>query len=207
MKARIITMLAMLVLAVAAVGLATTTTHAAPVEPEQVLALIQTIEDAEDPDAAYWALTPEQRAAIRKALSVQSVEIVTEVTSPDGWAFGMSNGGCSIHYKHAIGKGFWGTTLWKFTSRTYWCYDGTFITNVPHFTASGHVYGDHWTYHGTLFKTTTGGQNWSYHHDSTQGEFRYCEPPNPLDAIPMENCTDYQYPELHKIQYGDGTTG
>ena len=190
---------------IAVMAVSTTALAAQPGDdPAAVQAMVQTIRDAADPDAAFLALTDEQRAAVREAVSVQSVEVVTEVSSTDDLL--MANG-CATHIKSALGKGSWGELLWKFTSSTWWCWDGTYITVVPHFTVSGYVYYPHWTYHGTHYKTTTGGLGWKYHRDSTQGEFRYCEPPDPLDEPQIWVCTDYQYPVLHKVQYGDGGTG
>ena len=157
----------LLTFVLAAVALGAQSVHGALGDDKTaVLALLQAVEDAPDPDAAYLGLTPEQRAAIDEALSTQTVEIVTNIDSTGDVSQALYSSGCGTQTKIAIGTGWFDILLWKFNSRTKWCWNGTVHTIVPHFTTGGSVYAEYWSYAGTIYTQESGGLNYWYHHDS-----------------------------------------
>ena len=157
--------------------------------------LIRNLEDSADPYAEYSQLSPEERAAVDRYLKVASIE--REDTSPSTLATSASSG-CGTNSYSVRGENIWGQTLWKFSTQTQWCWNGTEITNDPHFTTDGDVYAPFWSYEGTTYERATGGQGDWVHIDSAEGEFKLCFGPWGI------GCVQHQYPDIHKRQYGDG---
>ena len=188
-----ISTIGMLILAVVAVAVTTATSHA---EPAQPVTLAQAIEVAADPDQAFAQLTPEQQTAVIEYLTVASVETETKVESSGDLL--MSSGGCGTHTKTKIGKNAIGATLYRFRSRTAWCWDGTYITDDPTFNVYGSVHSALWEYVGVTHTSESGGEGYTYHTDFAQGHFRMC--------LPGIGCLQHRYPAISKAQYGDGDT-
>ncbi len=193
----------MLVLALVGLVALSGSTYAAPPDlddpqevAQEVEGLVRNVERAEDPYAAYAQLTPEEKAAFDRHLKVASVETGSESTSAANAASSAS--GCGSNSYYVKGRNAVGHTLWKFSTQTTWCWNGTEITNDPHFTTDGDVYYLFWSYHGTTYERETGGQGEWSHQDSAEGEFKFCIGPWGI------GCVQSKYPDIHKTQYGDG---
>ncbi|MCY4580925.1 MAG: hypothetical protein OXD31_18005 [Chloroflexi bacterium] len=66
--------------------------------------------------------------------------------------------------------------LWRYTSTTYWCYDGTLITSEPAFTTEARIYGiaNHfYSYEGNLTTSESGGLGGLSYTDYTEGQFAF----------------------------------
>lgn len=164
-------------------------------DPQAVEGLVRSVESSADPYAAYTQLTPEEKAAFDEHLKVASVEV--ESTSAAN-APGTSANGCGVNSYSVKGNNLVGYTVWKFSTRTTWCWNGTEITNDPHFTTDGDVYYLFWSYEGTTYEEEAGGEGDWAHQDSAEGEFKYCIGPWGI------GCIQSAYPDIHKTQYGDG---
>ena len=162
-------------------------------DPEVVERLVRDVENAPDPYLAYTQLSPEEKAAFDGHLTVASVEMEDESA-----VSGAAGAGCGANSYSVRGKNLVGYTVWKFTTRTTWCWNGTEITNDPHFTTDGDVYYLFWSYEGTTYERETGGQGDWVHQDSAEGEFQYCIGPYGI------GCIQSAYPDIHKTQYGNG---
>ena len=129
-------------------------------DPQAVEGLVRSVESSADPYAAYTQLTPEEKAAFDEHLKVASVEV--ESTSAAN-APGTSANGCGVNSYSVKGNNLVGYTVWKFSTRTTWCWNGTEITNDPHFTTDGDVYYLFWSYEGTTYEEETGGEgDWAH---------------------------------------------
>lgn len=166
--------------------------------PQAVERLVREVERAEDPPTAYAQLTPLEKAAFDEHLKVASVVVGSESVSAANVA-ASSSSGCGTNSYYVKGLNLVGYTVWKFTTRTTWCWNGTEITNDPHFTTDGDVYYLFWSYGGTTYERETGGRGDWIHQDSAEGEFQYCIGPYGI------GCIQSAYPDIHKTQYGDGT--
>ncbi len=184
-----------LFLAVAAVVLSSATSHADAAQPGS---LVQGLEVAADPNQAFVQLTPEQQTGVIDYLTVATVETETETEVDSTGDLLMSSGGCGIHTKTKIGKNGIGATLYRFRTRTAWCWDGTYITDDPTFNVYGSVHSVLWEYVGVTYSSESGGDGYTYHTDFAQGHFRLC--------LPGLGCVQNRYPAISKAQYGDGDT-
>ena len=165
--------------------------------PQAVERLVREVERSADPYAAYDQLTPTEQSAFDEHLKVASVEVVSESTSGEN-AAGSAANGCGSNSYEVKGMNLVGYTVWKFSTRTTWCWNGTEITNAPHFTTDGDVYYLFWSYEGTTYEEEKGGEGDWMHQDSAEGEFKYCVGPGGI------GCIQSAYPDIHKTQYGDG---
>lgn len=84
----------------------------------------------------------------------------------------------------------------SYWSSTRWCWDGTYITNDPHFTRGGKAHQWPWFYRGHIDKSDSGGQGETEWEDFTEGEFESC---------PGSNCIAQKTPEITKVLYGNGS--
>ena len=190
----------MLILAVAAVVLSTATSHATPGDQVQVGDLIQSIQAAENPGEAFNILSPEEQEAIIEYLTGGTTTVVTQVTmiGVDAGYIASSNETCARQTKTTTFYSLLGTPLWKYISKTLWCWNGTEITNDPLFTR--HVWAQWpWVFAGHLDRSESGGQGDWVHRDYTQGHFKQCWGGD-------DECDNHMYPELSKAQYGDGSS-
>ena len=197
------TILGMLILSIAAVVLSTATTHAAPPGDDliQIEALIQTVQAAENPGEAFNNLSPQDQEAAIEYLSGGSTEVVTEVTmiGVDGaYTASSANESCARQTKTTTHRSYLGTTLWKYISRTLWCWNGTEITNDPWWERDVWT-ADLWVFYGHVDSNESGGQGDWVHRDYTQGHFALC-----LGGD--LGCVTHMYPSLSKAQYGNGSS-
>jgi len=66
--------------------------------------------------------------------------------------------------------------LWRYTSTTHWCYDGTRITSEPAFTTEAEIYGiaNHfYSYEGSFTTSESGGLGELSYTDYTEGQFAF----------------------------------
>ena len=110
-------------------------------DPAAVEMFIREMEASGDPYAAYAELSSEGKAAVNEYLSVATTETTGtfEPHSSDTYADSASSG-CGTDSYSVRGKNLVEYTLWKFTTRTEWCWDGSVITSDPFFTTDGDVY-------------------------------------------------------------------
>ncbi len=175
---------------------------------QDVQAMIQSLRATGDPQAAFDQLSAADQAAVVEALRVASIggttvttETVTPVGVAGGDAYTAADAGdeeCARQKKITTYTDGLGVTLWRYTSSTMWCWDGTQITNDPYFTREGWA-GWPWEFVGHIDKSESGGQGDWVHRDYTQGHFKWCVGGN----FP---CPKHRYPKLSKRQYGDGSS-
>lgn len=112
-------------------------------DPDVLGDLILELEEAEDMQAAFLDLTPAGQQAVIDALFNDvrvDVEISTDEVGAKGSMFNALSSDEDCHakrasrYAYAIVKSI---KVWKYTSRTRWCFDGDEITNDPHLTTRG----------------------------------------------------------------------
>ena len=180
------------VMAISTTALATAT----PEEEAAPVSLLQTVMDAPDPEAAFLALPPADRADVIEQLNITSVEVVTNVDSTGDVT--MTTGGCANQNSHILGRSNSGLLAYRFNSFTHWCYDGSVHTIVPDVEVTGNTYLLFWSYTGLRWFNESGGLDQWYHHDSAQGEFKLC--------VTDFGCIQYKYPTIRKSQYGDGSS-
>ena len=168
-------------------------------DPAAVEILIREMEASGDPYAAYAELSSEGKAAVNEYLSVATTETTGtfEPHSSDTYADSASSGCRTNSYSVRV-KNLVGYTLWKFTRRTEWCWDGSVITSDPFLTTDGDVYYPFWSYEGVRDKWESGGEGDWMHRGQAEGYFKYCIGPWNL------GCLQHVYPDIGKRQYGDG---
>ena len=165
--------------------------------PQDVATLIQNIQAAPDPGAAYQALSPAEQSAVDSYLQVDRIEVESSTSVSNHHDVLMNGEWSKTNRYNVVAKTFYGLKLWTFKSQTRWYYDGTIITRTPNFTMDGETHYLFWRYLGTVWTSQTGGRNHTYHTDNGQGEFAYCPP--------GVGCVNHDYPVIRKRQYGDGT--
>ena len=166
----------------------------APLTEQEVQEIIERLENAEDPTQEFIQLSSSEQEAVIEYLKVVTVEVHMAIMARDP----SDNSGCSTNYKTIKAKSLAGNTLYIYHSQTYWCWNGSEITNDPHFTRSGRPVAPFWEFVGHLDKSESGGKGDWEHRDYTQGHFRLC--------FPLIGCYQNAYPDISKIQRGDGTS-
>ncbi len=188
-------------------------------DPDVLGDLILELEEAEDMQAAFLDLTPAGQQAVIDALfnDVQvDVEISTDEVGAKGSMFNALSSDEDCHakrasrYAYAIVKSI---KVWKYTSRTRWCFDGDEITNDPHLTTAGKVYGLaklFWDFEGDRTTSQSGGEGDTSASDYAGGHFTF---DIPVDIsveikkkVTISNSLDINwYPSIWKDIYGDGS--
>ena len=108
-------------------------------DPDVVKALMIDIEESEDMRQAFSGLPPEARQAMVDSIMAGSVERVVTLTTENS---NLNGGGvsnvssaltvtCSRHTVDYVYRSTVGLKIWKYTSKTHWCWDGTEITSGP----------------------------------------------------------------------------
>ena len=148
-------------------------------------------------------LTPEAQTVVANAVMdaityVPVTEETPSTSSDSGNADGSS--GCDTHTYGFLARLAPDINLWKYTSSTYWFWDGTQITKTPHVTRAGYVYQDFIKFVGHTTTLESGGKGELSHYDHMQGHFKSCLTPAkvicPFDANPT----------VSKQQFYDGDT-
>lgn len=204
---RVVSYIGILVLALVALSAPAGGVFAAEPDQEEVERLLAQLNGATARDAAFAQLTPEQQAAVIKALTVSALEVVEEVydePASDSYASGAagaSSESCRRHVVNATARGPWPEKrkLWTYTSRTHWCYNGSVITTRPSFTQGVNTHNSGWEFVRHLSRSESGGRGGWEHEDYTEGHFRLCE----IEEY-MVVCKKNAYPDITKWQYGDG---
>ncbi len=159
--------------------------------------LVQNLTTAADPEAAYLALSPAERSAVDDYLQVATIEVESSTTTLNHHDVLMQSEWTKTNKYQVVGKTFYGLKVWTFKSQTKWYYDGAIITRAPRVSPSGETHYLFWRYLGIVSQSQEGGYSYTYHYDDAQGEFAYCPP--------VTGCVNYDYPAIHKSQFGDGT--
>ena len=163
-----------------------------PPTVQEIQEIIDRLESAADPDHEFTQLTPSEQEAVAEYMQVATVVSSSYIESD------ADEEDCWTNYRIKVSENLYGMTLWKYISRTYWCWDGDKITNDPHFTREGKPVMAGWEFVGHIDKSTSGGKGeWEFR-DYTQGHFKLC--------FPVLGCFEHAYPAITKVQYGDGSS-
>jgi hypothetical protein len=128
----------------------------------------------------------------------ESMTVVTGIVDDDGSTASDDDSGCDTHsyfVRVVMSDDVW---LWEYRTNTFWCWDGTQITNDPESVPYGYVYQWFWSYKGTAFTLENGEQGDLTHFDYNRGHFKFC--------ITKWTCTFSSHPTVSKQQYYDGDT-
>lgn len=186
---------ALLAALIALMAVSTTSLAAAPPD---AATLVQNLAASADPEAAYIALTPAERAAVDGHLQAAVIEVEALPAIPPHHDVLMSGREWTRTNRYqVVAKTFYGLKLWTFKSRTKFWYNNTVHTRAPEWSTSGETHYLFWRYFGLAWSSQQGGRNQFHHHDNASGEFAYCPP--------VTGCVNYDYPVIRKAQYGDGT--
>ena len=188
-------------------------------DSEVVMGLITELEEAEDMRQAFSGLSLEAQQAVVDSIMAGSVERVeTSVTennnlngrsvSDTGSALTVT---CSRHTVDYVYRSTVGLKIWKYTSKTHWCWDGTKITSDPDFTTAGTIIlqigKPFWDYKGDRKVSSQGGEGeWSFT-DRAEGHFRFHIPLDPeidLKEVTLDPTIFNVYPTIWKYQYANG---
>ena len=167
-------------------------------DPQAVQEIIDRLWDSEDPHQEFSQLSPSEQAAVVDYLQVATVEEYVSTTSGAGGASDEPDHRCRTNSKTIRAKSRARVTLYTYASRTYWCWNGTEITNDPHFTRDAEVSAPFWEFVGHTDKSESGGEGDWEHRDYTEGHFRLC--------FPALGCYRIEYPDITKIQRADGSS-
>ena len=188
-----------------------------------VVALLNKLEASDDMKADFLALPVAAQQAVVNAL-VNDVQVATKVSrdvvgsgqsSTAGEGVSGASAGDDCHSKHASRYAYAikkSIKIWKYTSKTYWCYDGTEITNDPHFTTSGKIYGLaklFWDYEGDHKTSQSGGEGDSTASDYAEGHFTLDLADISVEVkkqVTISGSLDLNwYPSIWKYINGDGS--
>ena len=161
--------------------------------PGEVQDLINSLDAADNALSAFVLLTAAEQEAVTAAMTSGEVGSYT-MQQEDS-----DDEECRTQSRVSWRKDAFGNYVWKYRSKTHFCYDGTQITSDPFFTLSGHVFAVLWEFVGTLDESESGGEGDWMHQDYGQGHFRLCIGPGSI------GCIQNDYPAITKRQYGDGT--
>ncbi len=158
--------------------------------------IIARLENAEDPQQEFAQLSPLEQQAATEALRAATLEVV-KVSTTSG--VGGASGSCGTNSATVTGKSIiLNRTLFTYTTRTEWCWNGTEITNTPFFTVDHDVIAPLWEFAGNTERSESGGRGDWVHRDYEEGHFRLCVGGN-------VGCVQHKYPDVSKRQYGDGS--
>lgn len=163
-----------------------------------VTGLVAQLAAADDPYAAFAALSRHDQLAVKEYLLV--IGYVDSVASPASGAAGgeivIAAGGCWTWTWQRDGVNALGGVLWSYFQRINWCGNGTVITSTPQRTRWGEVYAPFWSWRH-YGNQTWGGLNQASYRAWTQGEFKLC-------LTPDFGCVQYRYPWLDMTAWADG---
>lgn len=179
--------------------------EAASIDAEE---LVERIMNAPNPGETYAAMTPAEKDAVIDFHTpvVYLDELTTETVMDaalDGLGVSKANSGwCNTHRRSYSAYNSFGNTLWRYTSSTYFCYNGTaFIQPAPSFGTSAYTF-YLWQFVGNTNTTESGGVGDWAHTDYAEGHFKFCLPK--VKGVDP-GCPIHNYPWIRKHQYGDGS--
>ena len=185
-------------------------------DPNEVEALLTRLEASSDMKQDFLALPVAAQQAVVDAVvnNVQvSDEVSTEISSVSV-ASADSSDDChskrASRFAYAFKKSI---KIWKYTSKTYWCFDGDEITNDPHLTTSGKIYALaklFWDFEGDRTTSQSGGKGDRRASDYAEGHFTFDIPIDISveikEKVTISNSLDVNwYPSIWKYINGDGT--
>jgi hypothetical protein len=177
---------------------------------KRVESIVSSVVTSANPDAAYLALTPDERAAFDQYMTAGTVEVsagkVEQVASGQGLDSGAASivdpgggGGSSCWQitKTVTFKNYYGTILWQWKQHGEWCGNGTKITKTIARSWWPLVYASYWQANASFNNWQSGGYNYTYWRSFAQAEFKWCPP--------LAGCSDYHYPWIDITMRPNGT--
>ena len=186
MRIRFTTVLLSLVVVVSFVGVAA----AEPLVDAE--ALIQRILSADDPVAEFNSMTPVEQQAVTEHQTPSTFESASEALA-DG-----SDNECLTHVRSYAAYNSLGDMLWRYTSSTFFCFDGEQFTRDPDFATDASVW-YLWEFVGNTQFHENGEEGDWIHTDYGEGHFKLCIGPWGI------GCILHQYPHISKLQRADGS--
>ena len=183
---------------------------------DEVETLLATLEASDDMKRDFLALPAEAQQAVFDAV-INNVQVAdessTEVSGLSGASADSGDDDChskrASRYAYAISKSI---KIWKYTSKTYWCFDGTEITNDPHLTTSGKIYGLaklFWNFEGDRTTSQSGGEGDRRASDYAEGHFTVDLGDISVEIkklVTISSSLDLNwYPSIWKYINGDGS--
>lgn len=167
--------------------------------PERAVQLIEQLEQASDPDAAFAALSPKDQRLVVSFLTVMEVDEVAFTdragsSDTDGLAAAAST--CYTFTKRFDGKNTFGGTLFSYFLKINWCGNGSTITSTPTQSRWGTTYYAYWFFNGHIDWSSSGGYGKTYYQAFTQGSFSFCPP--------ILGCVQGRYPWIDMTVYPNG---
>ncbi len=167
-----------------------------------VARLVQKLERSRDPQAAYAALSAEDKADVDEFMAVVTIEeadtssALAASTGETRSFTALAASSCWTFTKRLDGKNYYGMTMWSYFQRIDWCGNGSTITDVLRRQRWGEVYHAYWSY-THIDSATSGGAGKTWYWAYTQAEFKYC----PWNA----GCGSYRYPWIDMTVKPNGT--
>ena len=209
---------AMVVTAVASIGNVAAADEPDYTDPDVVTALLTRLEASDDMKRDFLALPAAAQQAVVDAV-VNNVQVTDEISTekavPSRFSTNAASGDDDCHskyasrYAYAVSKRI---KIWKYTSKTYWCFDGDEITNDPHLTTSGKVYGLaklFWDFEGDRTTSQRGGEGDRRASDYAEGHFTVELGDISVEIkklVTISNSLDLNwYPSIWKYINGDGS--
>ncbi|MCY4112608.1 MAG: hypothetical protein OXG33_01545 [Chloroflexi bacterium] len=161
-------------------------------------------------------LQPEGDPPSRQVFTYVELEVIplssTKIPSAFNVDVLMSNGSeCSRHRVTRFER-YGPFTVWELWSETYWCYNGSIITNDPDFdyewnpgVAPPWWLGAFVDDRGDGGGSTGGGKNKWSHSDTAWGKYAICKFPDSVEAPGTATCNDPITVTINKVQYANGT--
>ena len=157
--------------------------------------IVAGLENAANPYKAFAKLTALEQEKVKEYLTATTVEVSNISTTSDVSA---ASSGCGVNSHTDTWRNLLGKVLFTYTTRTTWCWNGTEITNDPHFTKDAEVRMIFWEFVGHIESSESGGEGDWMHSDYAEGHFRLC--------ITEIGCIQHAYPDVSKRQFSDGTS-
>ena len=217
----VVMLMAMLVVAVASANGVAEADEPDYTDPNVVRALIIELEGADNIQQAFLALPPEAQQAVVDSITGGSLERVVSLTPANSNLNGNGTSAasdastvtCSRHTVDYIYPSKIGLRIWKYTSKTHWCWNGTEITSDPDFTTAGtiilRIARLFWEYEGDRRVSSKGGKGELSFTDRAEGHFRFHIPLDVevnLDEVSLGPDIYNVYPTIWKYQYANGQT-
>ncbi len=171
---------------------------AAPPENVDAQAVVDQMMAKPDPLAAYAELTPAEQAAVDEFHTPATFAMETAGGDEGGVA---GDGLCNTHNRSYSAFNSVGNTLWRYTTSTYFCYNGTVFITDPNFGTSAYTF-YLWQFVGNTNTSESGGIGTWVHTDYAEGHFKLCLPKK-RGVEP--GCILHNYPWIRKNQWADGS--
>jgi len=156
------------------------------------LALNLLMSNRKNAEKIFENLPPDVQQDVIELLKVKT--IVAKIEKPKRLSTLSTNSNSAVIVFE--GKNVTGMTLFKYTQRIDWCYDGSKITSKFR-TRYGTVYMPFWKFNDHIGNQEQGGEGHRSYRAWTQGEFSLCLGGN-------IGCIQHVYPWIDMTVYGNG---